>query len=536
MQTPPVRVLAAARSQALRAAGLALVVSILVAVFGPPGGDAAAHLYRTMLVREGVHLWDNLWFAGHYPLASYSVLYYPLSALAGNVPLVVVAVVLSAALFASLAVREWGDAARWPARAFAVLAAGPLFTGTYSYALGLAAALATLWLLQRGRTWFAVAAAALALGFSPLAFAFLCVALGAVAVARRRLGRRGAVVAVAIVVLAAAQVAVISVFPSDGRYPYSPVSLAGVLAVGALGGVLALRGRAPALAAFFGLFALVNLVAFLVASPFGDNMTRLRSLAFPLVLLAAFLAGFRPRPLAVAALGIALFVNVGPDLSALPKRTADARTADLAFWEPVLSFLRARSSPEYRVEVVPTFGHWEAYWVPRAGAALARGWYRQIDLAENPELYREPLAARTYRRWLRRLGVRFVLLPAARLGPLGAEREAKLLRSGRSGLRPVYRTRTWTVFELPRAAPILTGPGPAGIDRLDHARISGWTAAPGVYRLRVRYTRYWDVVAGNVCLEPAPDGMTRLIAGRAGRFELRPALVGSDGGCPLGPV
>jgi hypothetical protein len=527
MQTPSVRM----RSEVLTAAALALLASLLVVVLGPPGGDAAAHLYRTMLVREGVHLWDNLWFAGHYPLASYSVLYYLPSALVGNVPLVVAAAVASAALFASLATREWGEAARWPARAFGVLAAGPLFTGTYTYALGLAAALGALRLLQARRVWPGVACAALALGFSPLAFVFLCLALAAVLV-RRQAGRRAAVVAGSLATLVALQLAVVALFPSEGRYPYSPVSLAAVLAVSALGAALALRSeRADALAAFFVLWGLANVVAFLVPSPFGDNLTRLRALAFPLVLLAALLARFRPRWLAAAALVVAAIYNVGPDLSALPKRTADARTATESFWQPALSFLHTHGSPDHRVEVVPTFGHWEAYWVPRAGFALARGWYRQIDLAENPELYRDPLSPRAYRGWLRRLGVRHVLLPNARLGPLGASREAELLQSGRSGLLPVRRTADWSIYELPNAVPILTGPTAGGIDLIGHERIEGWTAASGVYRLRVRYTRYWKVVAGDVCLAPAADGMTRLVARRAGSFALRPTLIRADTDC-----
>ena len=55
-----------------------------------------AHLYRTLLVRENVYLWDNLWFAGHYPLVSYSLLYYPVAAVVGNVTLVLGSVVASA--------------------------------------------------------------------------------------------------------------------------------------------------------------------------------------------------------------------------------------------------------------------------------------------------------------------------------------------------------------------------------------------------------------------------------------------------------
>ncbi len=59
-------------------------------------------------------------------------------------------------LFASIVEREWGAAGVWPARAFAVLAAGPIFVGTYSYALGLCAGLGALRLLQSDRRWLAV--------------------------------------------------------------------------------------------------------------------------------------------------------------------------------------------------------------------------------------------------------------------------------------------------------------------------------------------------------------------------------------------
>jgi len=367
------RTLALARAEVVLAGLLAAASALAIVALAPPGGDSAAHLYRTLLVRDGVALWDELWFAGHYPLASYSLLYYLPASLVGNLPVVVAAVVASAALFAALATDEWGDAARWPARAFGVAAAWPLYTGTYSYALGLAAALACLRLLQTRRPLLALVAAALALAASPLAFAFLAVAVAAVALARGRPGRTELAVGAGLAALACAQLVVLAAFPSDGRYPFSPVSLTGALGVSALGAALALRAeRARVLAAFFVLWGLANLAAFAVASPFGDNLTRLRGIVFPLVLLTAVLARFRPRPLAFAALVVALFLNVGPDLSALPKRAADAETAREEFWSPALDFVAARSGPEHRVEVVPTFGHWEAYWVPRAGGAPPR--------------------------------------------------------------------------------------------------------------------------------------------------------------------
>ena len=146
------------RRELMLAAMLTGAVATLLHVFGPAPGDAPAHLYRTLLVRQGAFFWDNLWFAGNYPFASYSLLYYPPAALFGNLPLVFAAAVASTALFCSIAYREWGDAALWPCRVFGVLAAAPLFTGLYSYSLGFAAMLAALWAFQRRRIWLGAVA------------------------------------------------------------------------------------------------------------------------------------------------------------------------------------------------------------------------------------------------------------------------------------------------------------------------------------------------------------------------------------------
>lgn len=524
MEAVLTRGIAVARGELVLCALTAAASALVVAVLGPPGGDAAAHLYRTELVRDGVAVWDNLWFGGQYPLASYSVLYYLAAAVVGNTVLVAAGAVASGTLFAAIAHDEWGDAARWPARAFAVLAAGSLFTGTYSYSLGIAAGLAALRLLQLGRRWWAVAAAAVALGFSPLAFAFVCIAFAAVALAQRRLDGR---IVVGLVAAGAAELALLLVFPTEGRYPFSPLSLFAAVTVSALGAALGFRvERARALAWFFVLWATVSVAAFAVPSPFGDNLTRLRMIVLPLVLLSAAIAGFRPRWLAAAAVVFALGYNLSPDLSALPKRLGDTETAEAAFWAPALDFVADRTGADHRVEVVPTFGHWEAYWVPRAGLALARGWYRQIDLAENPELYRDPLTAAAYREWLDRMAVRFVLLPHARLGPMGASREAELLRSGRAGLRPVFRSADWTVYEVPEPATILEG---GLVTRIRHDGLAGRVPAAGTYRLRLRWSPYWD--ARGACLERAADGTTLLRARRAGAFALEAAFPGSAS-CP----
>ena len=509
-----------ASTEAFRCAVIAALVSLPLALFGPSGGDAPAHLYRTFLVEQGVFVWDNYWYGGHYPLASYSLLYYLPATVFGNESLAVAAAIVSAALFASIAVREWGRRAVWPGRVFAVLAAGPIFTGTYTYALGLAALLASIWALQARRIWPALLAAALCVGFSPLAYVFLCIAFAAVGLARARVDRKTVVVGAGLAVLAGLQAIAIWLFPHDAVYPFRLFELGVVLAVAALGAALAFRAeRGRTLALVFVLWGGVSVVAFLARSPIGENATRLRGVVFALVLLAAVLVRFRPVWLAVPALALALGYTLVPYVAVIPYRT-DGRPASEAYWAPALDFLRASSGLDYRVEVVPTADHWEAYWVPRAGFPLARGWYRQLDIAQNELFYEEPLRAEEYREWLRGMGVRFVLLPDTQLGRMGEEREADLLRSGDSGLEEVLATGDWRVYELPGADPILTGPGEATVSVHEHDRIAGTVPAAGVYRLAVRHTPYWRVEQGRLCLERAEDGMTTLVAQAAGPFAL----------------
>jgi len=510
----------AGRREALLAAASAAALSALVVVMLPQGGDAPAHLYRTFLLRHGVVLWDNLWYAGQYPLASYSLLYYLPAAAFGNVPLAFASVVLAAALFAGLVVDEYGAIARWPARAFGFVAAAPLYTGSYSYAVGFAALLATLRALQKGRTLLGILCATLTLGFSPLAFVFLCLALASAFLKHRKLTLSALAVATTLTLLAGIELGTLVLFPSSGRYPFGLWRLLAGLAIAGAGAALALRSRrGTTLAGLFVAWALANVVAFVVPSPVGHNLLRADGFIFPVMLLAALLAGFRPRWLVAPALAAALAANVVPYLAMIPSRSAD-QAARAAFWTPLLRFLHRHSPPGYRVEVVPTANHWEAYFLPRAGFALLRGWYRQLDMADNPVLYRSPLTASSYKAWLQSRSVRFVVLPRTQLGPLGASREAAILRSGKAGLPEVYRGKTGVIYRVPGTLPILSGPGAPSIAAVQSDRISGRTSAPGSYLLRVNYTPYWRVQSGAVCVGSEADGMTRLTVMHPGAFVL----------------
>src|SRR5207249_11107024 len=107
--------------EALLAAATAASLAAVLLWAGPPGNDLAAHLYqRTLFIRHGFVLWNNFWYAGRYSFVTYSLLYYPLSALVGIKVLGLVSITAAALAFAVVVGLEWGAAARWSSRTFAV--------------------------------------------------------------------------------------------------------------------------------------------------------------------------------------------------------------------------------------------------------------------------------------------------------------------------------------------------------------------------------------------------------------------------------
>jgi hypothetical protein len=513
----------------LTSACVAGFVAVSLAVLGPPGGDEPAHLYRTYLVHQHVLVWDSFWFGGHYPLASYSLLYYFPAALFGNERLTVAAVILAAALFAHITRREWGKEAYWPSLVFGVVSAGPLFTGTYPFAVGMACALGVLAALRAGRLWLAVVCTALTVGFSPLAYMFLCLILLAVALVRRRLDRPVLVMAAAAGVSGAVQATALAVFAHDATYPFFRVGeLSAVLSAAVLGAILAMMApRGRVLAAFFALWGLAALLAFVFPTPVGENITRLRGFLFPLILLLAFQVRFRPLWYVAPVLVAAFAYTTIPYLGVIPYK-GDRSSSTEAFWAPAINFLRAHENPNYRVEVVPTGDHWEAYWLPREGFPIARGWYRQVDYSLNPLFYGSHLSSTAYNAWLKQVAVRYVILPNTQIGRAGEQREAALLLSGRSGLTEVFRSADSRIYEVPDPRPLLTGDSGANVQELGHDFVMGSVDAPGTYRLALRYTPYWRVEAGRLCVDETADGMTELRVPQKGVFKLQIALGAHD--------
>jgi hypothetical protein len=102
-----------------------------------------------------------------------------------------------------------------------------------------------------------------------------------------------------------------------------------------------------------------------------------------------------------------------------------------------------------------------------------------------------------------------------------AKHEANLVAGGHSGLRPVAGSDRLTVFAVPDARPIVTGPAPAEVVDVGKGHILVRLERPGRYRVAVRHSPYWRSDSG--CVARGSDGMLVFAARRAGlvRLEFR---------------
>jgi hypothetical protein len=176
-------------------------------------------------------------------------------------------------------------------------------------------------------------------------------------------------------------------------------------------------------------------------------------------------------------------------------------------WRAPLTYLHANLRPGYRVEAVDTTDHWPAYYLASAGIPLARGWFRQDDFPFDKVLYRRPLTRGVYVRWLRGLGVAYVVL--TRSPPdYSSRREAEIVRSGRSGLERVFASRNVSVYAVPHPQAIVTGPARPQVLALRESRLLLRVFRSGTYRVAVRWSPYWHASTG--CLARSRDGMVEL--------------------------
>jgi hypothetical protein len=515
---------------------VAVALAMMVAVLHWKGLDQAAQSYRVLQVRtHGLALWDSGWYGGNYPLG-YSLVF----------PVVGAVVGLPVASAASAAGASWAfDRLVTPAFGrrplgvwyFAASTILAVSIGQLPFLAGEALGMGALVALTRHRRIVSVVLAVAAASCSPLAAAFTVLACAAWSWHRRDQRRP-------IGVVAAAAVAVIAglglLFPGTGPFPFPWATLAISLSACALLATSVFRAT-PVLRTAAALYAVASVASFLVPNPVGGNAPRLAAtVGIPLVFCLTTAPAHAPftfftgtpawadparwpvgrwwRPTLLAGCLAALAVwQWAPGLGVVTSPASDPAEA-ASYYQPVVHQIEARSHGPERVEIPPTREHWEAAWVAPA-VPLARGWERQLDIADNPIFYqRGTLDPASYRHWLVANGVSWVALPATALDYAGAG-EGGLLRAGEvPGLHLVWSNRDWKLWRVTGSPGLVSGPATLATLAPDDVHLT--FSHPGWATLRVRYSSFSAVTDGSACVQPDAAGWTTVKASAPGPVTL----------------
>ena len=529
-ERPPALARSRAAALAQRITPALLLACVLIGAWllvDPRSPDLAAQSYReTLFQRYGFTLWDNNWYAGHH-LPGYSLIF-PWLALALGMRVVgALAVLVSTFAFERIVVPIYGPRARWGAVCFAIAAAGDLWIGRLTFALGVSFALLAVLAAVRRRPWLAAVLTVVCAATSPVAGLLLALAAVSYTIATRRF------------VLSLLVPAVVVVLPLEALFPeggWEPFALSSILANVAV--VLAFlyalpRGESTLrIGAFVYLFAVL---ASIVPAPMGSNIDRYAVLlAAPLIVCALARNGLRSngRPLAAtlaAVAGILIWTGWGPVRESAGVSGDPSTSA--AYYRPLERFLASHGGL-VRVEIPFTHSHWEAALVA-PDQPLARGWERQLDTKYDGIFFSEEnLSPSSYAHWLHNDAVSYVALPDVRLDG-SSDQEAALIRHGQPFLREVLRTAHWRVFAVLGSASLASAP--AALIALGHDSFALRFAGAGRSLVRVRYTRYWAPSAG-ACVSEGTGGWTAVSVKSAGvvrvstRFSLARAL-GLSSGC-----
>ncbi len=537
---------------------LAVALATIVALLHWKGVDQAAQSYRVLQVRtHGLALWDSGWYGGNYPLG-YSVVFPVIGALV-SLPVAGAGAAAGASWAFDRLLTSWlgrRPLGVWYFAASTILAVA---IGQLPFLAGEALGLAGLVALTRQRRGVAVALMVAAACCSPLAAAFALLACTAWFWHRReqRLG---------IGMVAGAAVAVVAIlgvlFPGTGPFPFPWGGLAFTLGACAVLGTSLVRSP-PVLRLAAVLYAMASTASFLIANPLGGNAPRLAaSVGVPILVCLATAPAIRPNggaslttfaatpafldpgrwskrrwwhpSVTVVVLVILVAWQWGPGLGVVTSPANDPALAE-SYYQPVLRQIALRSSGPVRVEIPPTREHWEAAWVAPY-VSLARGWERQLDIADNPIFYKPgTLDPASYHRWLLANGVTWVALPATALDYAGTD-EAGLLHAGEvGGLHLAWSNRHWKLWRVTATPGLVSGPATLQALAPDEVRLHFSRA--GLATLRVRYSSFSTVAAGAACLRPDDAGWTDVRAATPGSVTLGTSVFTHGASlCPVGEL
>ncbi len=510
---PPHRIRAFARRHRVPLATLTMLPLYVVWAFfrANGGGDLAAQeTWARFATEHGGSAYGLFWFGGIH-MANYSVVSPYLMGYFGVRTIAVVSGLGAGWLVAVLFVRSGIRRPLPPA----LLAAFGLWVdvaaGRVTFALGVAFALAACVLLGGERRVVPAAGyAMLATMGSPVAGLFLVVAGGAYALLRD--WRRAAALTVPPFLVVGATTLL---FPFHGEEPMAAGRIPWPALLGSAVAVCAPRGW-RVVRCGGAVYAAGVVLTYLIPSPIGANVERLALLFAPAVLLAALLsAERRPRyrrgALALALAGSLLWLGSGTPTSFL--RGTGQVPAWAADSHGVVRALDRLGADRARVEVVPAHDHREAALLAPY-VNLARGWNTQLDVTRGRLFYDGSLSPATYRAWLDRWAVGFVVLSSAEPDRYG-EAEARLVRAGTAWLEPVWSDTHWKVYRVRDAVPLVSAP--ATVIRTTDAELDVRIPGPGSVTVRIAYSPWLRAEDG--CLSQVGE-FTRLTVGGRGVYRI----------------
>lgn len=536
-------------------------------VFANSGGDIAAQdAWAEFVGRHPDSAYNLAWYGGMHPV-SYSVVSPYLMSLLGVRTTMMLAGTVSAALMALVLVRV--RAVRNPV-ACSLAGVYAFFcnamSGRVTFGLGMMFALGAVaavfcWPYRwRTKRWAKAVVAAVFAGTataaSPVAGLFLGVVAAALFLNKRRPGAYALGLAPAAVVALSAWL-----FPFSGTQPMSIGSTSLPFLTAVLVFLLVpVRWRTVRTAT--AVYGVGTLLTWAIDSQIGSNVSRLAMVVGGVVLLAA-LPYTAPRSrrwyaLVLAFAGVSFWIGF--------KGVDDiVRTAPTASWTrelaPLVHQLQRAGAEKGRVEVVPASSHRESSALAPY-VNLARGWNRQADMERNPLFYDDTLTSDSYRDWLDRWAVHYVVLPAGR-PDRGAGQETELVERGQPYLKPVWSDANWRLFAVQDPTPLADPP--ATVDRAGAGELTIHVKSAGRVLIRIPYSPWLGLVDAegksvppprqtaesradengprvftnpNGCLmkaEPTAEGdeWTELLAPRAGVYRLAaPYQLPRGTGCP----
>lgn len=457
------------------AVGLALYL-ILV----PQVPDFAAQATRAEIFQKlGNITWWPGWYGG-LELPTYSVIAPGLMATIG----VATTGALASAVCMWVAHQLLRDSAR-PRASSIVFAASVLlnlYGGRITFLVGLAAAMLAVLALARRHPWLAGVATVLSVMGSPLAGLFTGIVAAAVLLTDRSRRREALVTGGA----TAASLGALAVLFHNPGVMGSPPGQMFLALLGLSLAVIACDNRTIRVGAV--LIAIGLVACLVVPNSVGLNLTRMVwLLAAPLIVGY----GHRPDRHVIALTGLALIfpmVDVTWQLA-----EADSPSASRSYYTPLLNQLHTRMDTDarlgQRIEVVEPQSKGASRYVGES-MAVARGWERQADMADNPIFYQHgALTATSYRQWLDSLAVAYVAVPHTKLD-FASVGEANLIATGLPYLHEVWHGPNWTLYQVKDSAPLVRH---AQVISMDGNQLRLWVQHPGLVPIQLRWSDHLAV-------------------------------------------